>query len=284
MLRFVGLIAVSFFSAFFSICSAFVSSVHAQEKSGEVLQQLERKEVIPAEKTKEPPVIEKEEKPSVEEKEKAEVKVKVREFRVEGATLLDAETIKSIVAPYENRELTLWEISAIAEAITTAYRRMGYIITYAFIPAQDIKDEAVTIRVIEGKIGDIAVTGNKHYSAEFIQKRLEAARKDPSLKEQTLERALLILNDNPSLNVKSSIRAGKQPGTADIIAAATDSRYISAGISYDNFGSDTISKRRMGLSLDTGSLITSGDLLMLRGVRGRFCLSRKVDRDSVRRY
>lgn len=267
MKRFRGLIVVLFFSTFFSICSAFCFSVHAQEKSGEVLQQLERKEVIPPEKPSEPPVIEKE-KIKVEEKDKDAVRFKVREFKVEGATLLDAQTIKSITSPYENKELTLSEISNIAEAITNEYRKKGYIIAYTFIPAQDIKDGVVGIKVVEGKIGDITVTGNKYYKSEFIQKHIERARKDPSLKEQTLERALLILNDNPSLNVKSSIRAGKEPGTADIIATATDSRYISAGISYDNFGSNTISKHRMGLSLNLGNLLQSGDLIMLRGVTG----------------
>ncbi len=276
MKRFRGLIVVLFFSTFFSICSAFCFSVHAQEKSGEVLKQLERKELIPPEKPSEPPVIEIE-KDKVEEKDKDAVRFKVSEFKVEGATLLDVETIRSITAPYENKELTLSEISNIAEAITNEYRKKGYIIAYAFIPAQDIEKEIVRIRIIEGKIGDIAVTGNKHYSAEFIQKRLETARKDPSLKEDTLERALLILNEYPSLNVKASLKAGKEPGTADIIAAATDSRYISAGISYDNFGSEVISKHRASIWFDTGGLVADGDLLMLRGVTGLD----KIDLDKL---
>lgn len=258
MKRFRGLIVVLFFSTFFSICSAFCFSVHAQEKSGEVLQQLEKKEVIPAEKAKEPPVIEKEERPEVKVKDGE--KIFVKQFTVQGATLLSEETIRSITAPYENKELTLREISAVAEAITNEYRKKGYIIAYAFIPAQDLKDGVVGIKVIEGKIGDIAVSGNKYYKSEFIQKHIERARKDPSLKEDTLERALLILNEYPSLNVKTSLKAGKEPGTADILAQAKDKRYISLSLNYDNFGSNTISKHRASIWFDTGSLVADGDL------------------------
>jgi hemolysin activation/secretion protein len=252
-------LAVSFF--------VFIgSSAFAQERSGEVLQQLERKELMPSEKPKEPPVIEKEEKPKIKFAE--EEKIFVKQFKVEGATILDAKTIRTLIEPYENMELTLDDISIAAEAITNAYRKKGYITVYSFIPVQEIKDGIVVIRVIEGKIGEILVTGNKHYSSEFIQRHIDKAGKDPSIKEQTLERAILILNEYPSLNVKTSLKAGKKPGTVDIIAAATDRRHISAGISYDNFGSATISKHRSTVWIDMGGLAADGDLLMLRGTTG----------------
>lgn len=238
----------------------------AQERSGEVLQQLERKDIIPEKMPKGPPVIEKEEKPAVRLKDGERIFVK--QFTVQGATLLSGEIINAIITPRQNKELTLREISAVAEAITNEYRKRGYIITYAYIPVQDIKDGNVGIKVIEGKVGDIHVTGNKHYSTEFIQKHIERVRKDPSLKEDRLERALLILNDNPSLNIKTSLKAGKEPGTADITASAKDELPVSGSFTYDNFGSNTTSKHRAGINLNMGNLITSGDYLMFRGLTG----------------
>ena len=261
-----GVVSLSISIAFILSFMLFGVS-NAQERSGEVLQQLEQKEVIPEKKLPQAPVIEKEERHAVELKKGGE-NIFVKQIKVEGATLLDEQTIRGIISPSENKELTLSEISTLAETITNEYRRRGYITAHAYIPAQEIKEETVTIRVIEGKVGDILVLGNKHYSTKFIQKHIEKVKKDPSLKEQILEKALLILNEYPSLDVKASIKAGKSPGTADIIASATDSRYISGGISYDNFGSETISKHRMGAWFNTGSLITDGDLLMLRGVTG----------------
>ena len=239
---------------------------HAQQKSGEVLKQLERKEIIPDKKPSEPVIKKKEEKQPV--KIKDEKKIFVKQFKVQGATLIDAETIKARVAPIENKELTLREINLVAEMITNEYRRKGYLIVYSFIPPQEIKDGILRIGIVEGRVGDIAVSGNRYYSSSFIQGHIERARKDPSPTVQTLKRALLILNDYPSLDTKMSLRAGKKPGTADIRVEVTDSRPISGGITYDNFGSKTISKHRMGAWLNAGNILAQGDLLMLRGVTG----------------
>jgi len=238
----------------------------AQEQSGDVLRQLERKEITPEKKPPEPVLVEKEKEPpaKVEEGER----IFVKQFNVQGATLIDAETLTARVAPFENRELTLQEIKLAAEMITNEYRRQGYLIVYAFIPPQEIREGIVRISIVEGRLGDIVVSGNTRYSSSFIQRHLERPRQEPSPTVQTIKRALLILNEYPSLAAKASLKAGKQPGTADMTVEVTDSWPISGGITYDNFGSRTVSKNRIGAWLHAGSLIAEGDLLMLRGVTG----------------
>ncbi len=244
-------------------------TVHSQERSGEVLQQLERKDILPKDSLKEPLKeleIKREERPK--EVKEAGPKVFIKQFKVEGNTLLNPAIIHAIVSANENRELTFAEIQAVADLITAKYREDGYILAYAFVPAQDIKDGIVVIQIIEGKVGKITIEGNKHYSTAFIKGHLETVRKDPSLKEQTLERSLLILNEYPSLEVKAALQAGKEPGTTDITATVSDKRPISFSIGYDNFGSNITSKHRMIASLNIGNVITSGDQIMFRGVTG----------------
>lgn len=233
-----------------------------------MLKQLERKEGVPKpEEPKKAPVVEKE-KVEVEVKIKDEQKILVKAFQIRGATIIDEPTLNAIIAPYQNKELTMSEIQAAADAITAAYREKGYLTSNAFIPAQDIKDGIVLIQITEGKTGAITITGNQNYSTEFIQGHIEKVRRDPSLKEQTLERALLILNDYPSLNVNASLKAGTQPGTTDIAVTARDSYPISATVVYDNFGTETLSKHRMSLNIDAGNNIIDGDAIRLSGVTG----------------
>lgn len=250
---------------FFSVCVIFLPHAYAQEKSGEILQQLEKKEIVPKETPEKPVIEKKEEKPKevIDGK-----KILIRQINLQGATLIDEQTLKTILSKYENKELTLSEINQIAEDITANYRTHGYILAYVYIPQQEIKDGILEIGVIEGKTGEITVTGNKSYSTKFIRKHLERIKKDPSPKEETLERALLILNEYPSLNVKASLKAGKDFGATDITAQAKDSLPISGSLSYDNFGANTTSKHRLNAALNIGTLITSGDYLMLRGLTG----------------
>lgn len=256
-------IAIFVFVAIFLI----PPTAFAQEPSGEVLKQLEKKETLP--KPEEPakaPVIQQQEKPAPTAA--AGPKIFVKTFKIQGATILDEAALNTIIAPYQNKELTLSEIIQAADAITTAYRQKGFLTANAFVPVQDIKDGVVVIQVIEGKTGAITITGNKNYKTEFIQKHLEKIKQDPSLKEQSLERALLLLNDYLSLNINASLKAGTEPGTTDIAITAKDSYPISASLTYDNFGTDTLSKNRMSLSIDKGSTITDGDLIRLSGVTG----------------
>ncbi|MCX5810337.1 MAG: BamA/TamA family outer membrane protein [Proteobacteria bacterium] len=195
-------------------------------------------------------------------------KLLVKKFRIEGNTILNAEALHALTAPHEGKELTLEEIRNLADLITAKYRDAGYIIVNAFVPAQEVWDRIVVIKVVEGKVGEISVTGNKHYGSSFIEKHLARINKDPSLKEERLERSLLILNDYPSLNVAVSLKAGKTPGTTDVIATAADKFAMSGRLFYDNYGSNTTNKNRAGFALDIGNILTDGDIVNLWGITG----------------
>ena len=49
---------------------------------------------------------------------------------------------------------------AITERINNIYRTAGYHLSRAIVPPQDIKDGRIRIRVIEGRITEIALNGN----------------------------------------------------------------------------------------------------------------------------
>ena len=251
------------------------STVFAQERAGEILQQLEKKDLVPRNVPEATIIQEK----KAEEKQQPILsgqKILIKQIKVtiqnktqaEATPLLAPEKIRSITSKYENKELTLSEINQIADEITASYRSQGYILVYAFIPEQEIKEGVLEIGMIEGKIGTITVTGNESYSSNFIQKHLQKIEKDKSLKEETLERSLIILNEYTSLNVKASLKAGKELGVTDIIAETKDSLPVSGSLSYDNFGLETTSKNRLSAEFNIGNILTSGDLLMLRGITG----------------
>jgi len=247
------------------------SPVLSQSGGGEVLRQLEQREALPTiplpAQAPPAPLIERQQQPPAGARAAGE-RIRVKAFNIQGATLMDRAALEAIVAPYQNKDLSLAEMARAADAITAAYRQNGWLVAYAHIPVQEIKDGVVEIRVMEGKTGAISVTGNTSYSGEFIQKHLDRIKDDPSPREETLERALLILNDYPSLDVRARLRAGRDFGTTDIIAEAKDSRPLSGSLSYDNFGSDITSEHRLSAAFNIGNLITSGDNLMFRGLTG----------------
>ena len=249
------------------------AQMFAQQAPGEVIQELEkerrqqelqRKE---QQETKPPIIIEEQKAPPKAAAGPAE-KVLVKKFRVEGNTLLSASEINAVAAPFEGKELTLEDMRNVADLITAKYRDKGYIIVNAFVPKQEIKENVVTIQVVEGKVESISVMGNKSYSTSFIENYLSVIYKDPSLKEDRLEKALVLLNDNPSLDVKAALKAGTAPGTTDVIAEVKDKFPVWGNIFYDNYGTSTTGKNRVGFGLGLGNLLTSGDALNLWGITG----------------
>lgn len=273
-----------------SIVSAFMlsaacSAAYAAEGAGGVLQQLEKTDTMYKFKNQAPPVVEKEDKKPPMEQQPANVRVFVKRFRLEGNTLMSEKELLSGITLGSGKDMTLDEIKSVADMITAKYRAKGFLIVNAYVPSQSIFDGAtiiksksgfhivnafgaVMIKVVEGKVGTVSVTGNDYYKSSFIEGYLNTVRKDPSLKEEALERALLLLGEYESLSVKATLKAGTEFGTTDIIATVTDKFPLSGTVAYDNFGVKSTSKNRLSASLNVGNSITSGDVLKLNGIIG----------------
>lgn len=255
------LIGVQFFSG-------LTDTLAQQAPAGVILRSLEREDQPDRQPLPDKPVIKQEEQKRRDAQAASAEKIPVRSFRIEGVTLLSADEVRAIVAPWESKDLSLAEIKDVAARITDAYARRGYITAFAFVPAQEVRDGIVQIRAVEGRVGTIAAEGNQSYSTPFIEGHVAAVREDPSLRLQTMERALMTLNSYPELNAQAYLKAGKEPGTTDIVVRVSDRRPLYAGIAFDNFGQDYISRSRAAVSLDVGNVATSGDMLSFRVLMG----------------
>jgi len=198
-----------------------------------------------------------------------ESKIKVRKIKITGNTVISTEELVHIVDPVEGKELDLAELQQVADAITAAFRARGYGFTRAYVPAQEVKDGLVEIAVLESRVGEIVVNGNKNYSTEFIKKGFAPLVRDGAVKQSSLEKSLLVLNDYPDLKATATLEAGKQPGTPDIVVAVEDQLPLHLVADYDNFGTKSVSKNRFGLEVTLSRfLIIEGSSLSLRGVIG----------------
>jgi len=137
-------------SLLFILSFAFADRSYAQNQSGAVLNELQQKNTVPRQtKPQSAPVIKNE--TSTAPSATRTKKILIKKINVIGVTILKKQTIKSIILPYEGKKLNIAGISRIAEKITAKYRKEGYIIAYAYVPVQDIKDGILTIKVIEEK-------------------------------------------------------------------------------------------------------------------------------------
>lgn len=191
----------------------------------------------------------------------------VQKIEIEGNTLISNEILEPLVDLKGGMELSLGILNLYAHEITAYYTSRGYILARAFIPAQEVKDGVVTIRVVEGKIGERLVVGNTRVDGESILERMWRVEEGKGLEEHALQRSLLELNDILGIETKSILKPGKMQGTSDLVVKVKETHPYKFSFDADNFGSEFTGRNRFGVSAVTGNIFGLGDQFSFRGVR-----------------
>ncbi len=193
-------------------------------------------------------------------------RTRVSTIRITGASVFAQSTLLPLVQSLQGKEAGIAELDAAAGAITRFYRDNGYFVARAYLPQQEIKDGAVEIAVLEGRYEQITVTGPGNRLAKSAAEGYLAAnlKAGDVVRESNLERALLLMNDFPSVDVKSTLRPGAAVGTADLGVTATEGNLVSGGVDADNFGNKYTGRYRLGGSLQLNSPTGYSDSLSLR--------------------
>lgn len=113
---------------------------------------------------------------------------------IDGATVFDPASFVPLYRDLLARPVTQHELAVLAEAVTDMYDAAGYSLSRAYIPPQDIEAGVVHVRVIEGYIDRVTVTGDLARSATLRRYTAPITAERP-LRRSTLERQLLLLAD-----------------------------------------------------------------------------------------
>ncbi len=229
------------------ICFAQVPA--AQQASGqESLRQLQERDKKLREKIEQPPQKETETPeqpilPSEENVPPVSEKVMINKITVSGNTLLPQSEIDKIIKPFEGKEMTLRDMQKVADLVTDAYRKKGFITTRAILHPQKVINNTLEITVVQGLMGNLELRGNRYFKKQSFIKRISLKKGDP-FNYNILRNDLRTINQYPDRNVKTIITPGKEPGQTDVVLDVKDHLPIHMGFSYDNFGSRYIGKNR----------------------------------------
>ncbi|MBS0653512.1 MAG: ShlB/FhaC/HecB family hemolysin secretion/activation protein [Verrucomicrobia bacterium] len=194
-------------------------------------------------------------------------KVFVRKIEIRGNESISAKEICRWVGGCVGKELSLKDIYELCNVIDQHYAEQGYFLARAYPPPQDIVDDTLTIEILEGKLGNVEVVGNKHYKTDFIRGYFKGLQNKP-LKYEHFMKALLLLNENTDLTAGAVFEKGKEFGCADVILRVDDSRPVHLYLNGNNYGRNLTTNARAGGRLDWGNLITQGDTLSIAEVVG----------------
>lgn len=146
----------------------------------------------------------------------------VRRYRVEGNTVLWQEKIHALLAPYTGEAVDIARIRQGLGELQLLYRQLGFATVSVTLPQQRITNGIVRVQVIEGRLTDIAVTGNRYFSSNNVLRALPGLTTNELLNSKWFQPELDRANGNPDRQIYPVINPGPDPGTSGITLQVKD--------------------------------------------------------------
>ena len=254
------IIVLSLVSASFLFGAPNVGDVEKQVVVPKVVAEKEAKEASAI------PVIKPEElrEPMMEEGGK---QIEVKGFKLSGATHVSEDKLFSRINGYAGKSYTFSELQKITSLITKAYREEGYFVARAYIPKQSMSDGMLEIAIIEGNYGEFKLSNSSSVDNQSVQAMLDDIKDANIVSVDTLERAMLIINDTPGVKVSGAdVMPGSKVGTSDFAITTEATEPYSAYIIADNYGSKYTGRYTANVGVSANSPLGYSDKFGINGV------------------
>ncbi len=193
----------------------------------------------------------------------ADAVVEVRDFKVEGATLIDSGRLLTALAPWRGSR-SFVELRQAAQAVQRVYSAAGYGAVVAYLGPQAVQDGVVTISVVEGRIGQVTVRGTKRQSVEQIRAALPSLVEGTTPRLRRIDAELQIANENPARQVGVLLGPGAQPGQVEATVNVDEKPAQRWNAALDNSGNPRTGDYRLSAGWQHADLSGRGDVLSVQ--------------------
>jgi hemolysin activation/secretion protein len=185
----------------------------------------------------------------------------IREIRLTGNTVFTSEQLVEVTSRYTNRYLTSEDLEAVRQALTVYYIQRGYLNSGAVIPDQKVKDGVVELRIVEGRLTQIAVSGNERLNTDYLTDRLALGAGPPFNVNELQDRIQILLQGPFVERINAQIEPGDRPGEARLRAVVAETTPYRFSIGADTDLSPSLGEARGVLRGQLLSPLGLGDIL-----------------------
>jgi hemolysin activation/secretion protein len=183
-----------------------------------------------------------------------------------GNTVLTGTALQEVIADAIGQSFDIAGLRKLAERVSSHYRANGYPFALAYLPPQSMDDSRLTIAIVEGRYGSITALGNPELSA-LANEFLAPLKPSAVIESSAMERATLILDDQPGIKVAPLMRPGKEAGTGDLEVYVEREPGFSCSLMADNYGHRYTGEHRLTASAQWDAPFMSGDQVTARFIR-----------------
>jgi hemolysin activation/secretion protein len=197
----------------------------------------------------------------------AEITFAINDYQVEGNSVLPSEKVKEIVSSYLGPQQHMKDVEQARTALEKAYREAGYPTVLVIVPQQMIENGIVRLSVVESKLGEIRMKGNRYFSNRDILERLPSLKTDLLIYEPALLQELNQANTNPDLEITPVLALGQRPGTVDLELNIKDRIPLHGSLEWNNRGAPESPKQQLNASIQYTNLLNRDQLLTFQTVQ-----------------
>jgi hemolysin activation/secretion protein len=139
-------------------------------------------------------------------------KLEVRAYRIEGNTVLPPENF-GVLSNYTGTNLDFPRLREGLGKLQMRYRELGFPTINVTLPQQKLTNGVVRVQVVEGRLSEIVVSGNKHFSSENIRRALPSLTTNILLNTKWFQPELDEANASRDRQIYPVISPGLDPGT-----------------------------------------------------------------------
>jgi hemolysin activation/secretion protein len=160
----------------------------------------------------------------------------VTEIRVIGnGTVLPPVQIEKVIYPFVGPDKSIEDLNAARTALEKAYHSQGYGTVFVDLPEQKVVGGLIRLKVTEGRLESVHVTGSRYYSNAQILGAIPEAAPGTVPNLPKLQREIAAANAvTADRSIVPVLHAGSQPGTVDLALNVQDRLPLRASIEFNN--------------------------------------------------
>lgn len=130
--------------------------------------------------------------------------INVRRIQFMGGTRYSLDSLVQPFAKDVGKTVPLSVLLAATDSITQRYHHDGYILSYAYLPADNFQDGVVKIGLVEGYISATQIHSDNTQVGRWLSKLSQHIMQDKPLTQETFERYTLLMARTPDTKVTAS--------------------------------------------------------------------------------
>ena len=173
----------------------------------------------------------------------------IKGFIVEGTYIFTQDELQKQIKSFVGRGKTAADVEGARDALERFFHEQGYPAMLVNIPAQSSTNRIFRLEVMENRIGNVLISGNRWFSTEKILRDIPSILPGKALQLKELQTEVNAANRNPDFKAIPEMLPGKAPGSIDLAVKVQDQLPLHGSLELNNRASHDTTALRLNAAL-----------------------------------